>query len=369
MPVHMYVSLQNDNLIRRFELNSADGRLTHVADVEVPDGPAPLGINPAGTVLYVGHRGSASAVTTGGDGVARPQFALSSWVIDQRTGDLARTGGVQVLGEPCFVATDRRGRFVLSSYYQAGHCAVHPLDDAGALGGEAIEWLDTNSGAHSFQTDRSNRFGFVPHIADGSGGLMRLAEGRRVGANAIFQFRFDQETGKLTPNDPPRITPDEQIGPRHHCFHPTRDLVYVNNEQGSVVTVYALDTERGTLAAVQTLGTLPEGATGPNAPSQIHIDRSGRFLYCANRGHDSIACYAIDEATGRLTSTGWTEVGERPRAFNVDPTGHFLYATSQATGSMAAFSIDQQAGTLAPLGTYELGNVPMWVLFAELPGQ
>ena len=369
MTIHAYVSLQNDNRIRRFALNSDDGRLTHVADLEVPDGPAPMALNPAGTMLYLGHRGGGSAANTGGAGIPRPEFALSSWAIDQRTGDLTRTGSAQVGGEPCFVSTDRRGRFVLSAYYQAGHCAVHPLDHSGALGAEAVEWLETNSGAHSLQVDPTNRFGFVPHIAQGSGGLLRLPEGRQTGVNAIFQFRFDQETGKLTPNDPPRVTPAEQVGPRHYCFHPTKNLVYVDNEQGSSVTVYLLDTERGTLTVEQTISSLPQGATGQNSASQIHIDPSGRFLYTGNRGHDSIACYTVDEATGRLTSTGWVEVEPRPRAFNLDPTGHFAYVTSQETGNMAAFRIDQQTGALSLIETYEVGNVPMWVLFTELPGQ
>ena len=369
MPVHAYVSLQNDGRVARFEVDPDHGRLTHLGDVAVADGPAPMVLNPAGTRLYIGHRGTGSAPTTGGDGAPRAEFALSSWTIDQRSGDLTQTGSVPVRGEPCFVSTDRRGRFLLSAYYQAGHCAVHPLDVEGddAVGGEAVEWLETNSGAHCFLTDPSNRFGYVPHIADGSGGLARLPEGRQTGANAIFQFRFDEETGRLTPNDPPRAGPAEQIGPRHYCFHPTKDLVYVNNEQGSSVTVYALDRERGTLSAGQTVSTLPEGATQRNSTSQIRIDPDGRFVYVGNRGHNTIASFAIDEESGDLTPTGWADAEPVPRALNLDPSGRFLYAAGLESGRLTTFAVDDEDGTLSPVETIEAGNVPMWVLFAELP--
>jgi len=369
MPVHLYASAQNDNRVRHFEVDTDTGRLAHLADTEVPDGPGPLAVAPDATTLFVGHRGRASVETTGGAGIPRPEFGLSSWAVDPESGDLTQTGRVHTEGEPCFLSTDRRGRFLLSAYYQAGACAVHPLDAAGALGGDAIEWRPTNSGAHSFQVDRANRFAFVPHIAEGSGGLARLPEGRRTGINAILQFRFDQQTGQLTPNDPPRVTPEDPIGPRHYAFHPTRDLVYVNNEQGSVVTTYALDPDRGTLSPVQTVPTIPEGHDRPNAPAQIHIDPNGRYLFCSNRGHDSIAAYLIDAATGQLTPAGWTAVGERPRAFGVDPTGRFLYVTSQVAGTLAAYRIDERTTALTHLDTYEVGQVPMWVSFATLPGR
>ena len=217
--------------------------------------------------------------------------------------------------------------------------------------------------------DRSNRFGFVPHIADGSGGLPRLPEGRQSGANAIFQFRFDEETGKLTPNDPPRVSPVEQIGPRHYCFHPTKNLVYVNNEQGSSVTGYMLDPDRGTLTAGRTVSTLPEGVTERNSTSQIRIDPDGRFLYVGNRGHNTIACLLVDEATGELTASSWADAEPVPRAFNLDSSGRFLYAAGLESGRLMTFAVSQQTGALSPVETPYVGNVPMWVLFAELPGR
>jgi 6-phosphogluconolactonase len=353
MAFHMYVSLQDDDRVVRFLLNPETGSLEPQGAVEVAGGPAPLAINPERTVLYAG---------------LRRDFRLSSFGIDQVTGELSLTGNVELEGEPCYLSTDRAGRYLLSAYYQAGHCAVHPIDETGAVGGAVIEWLATNSGAHCFQTDPSNRYAFLPHIAAGSGGLANLPPERQGAVNAIFQFKFDAATGHLTPNDPPRIGPEAPDGPRHFCFHPTKPLVYVCNEQASSVTVYALDGSTGTLTAGQTVTTLPEGFTGRSACSQIQIHPSGRHLYTSNRGHKSIASFAVDETTGALTPTGWTEVDPVPRAFSLDPTGRFLYAAGLETGNLLGFRIDQRSGKLTQLETYAVGAAPMWVLITRLAG-
>ena len=344
MAVHMYVSLQGDNRIVRFVMDPDTGGLEGRDAVEIDGGPAPLAIGPTGASLYVGRR----------DGLV-----LSSYAIDRKTGGLTPTGDVSLEGEPCYLSTDRTGRHVLSAYYQAGHCAVHPIDETGAVGGAATEWLETGSGAHCFMTDPSNRYAFLPHIANGSGGIARLPADRQEAVNAIHQYRFDAATGRLTPNDPPVVSQEAEIGPRHYRFHPSKDLVYVSNEQGGSVTVYALDSSRGTLTAKQTITTLPAGYSGHISCSQIQMHPQGSHLYVGNRGHNSIASFAIDEATGALTATGWTEV---------DPTGNFLYVTGLETGNMTGFRVDQQTGALTRLETHALGALPMWVLIADLAG-
>ena len=353
MAFHMYVSLQGDNRIVRFLLDPETGGLEPNGVVEVAGGPAPLAFNPTRTALYVGRR----------DGLR-----LSSFAIDQRNGDLTPTGDVELAGEPCYLSTDHDGRYVLSAYYQAGHCAVHPIDETGAVGGAATEWLETGSGAHCFMTDPSNQYAFLPHIANGSGGIARLPVGRREAVNAIYQYRFDADTGHLTPNDPPIVSQEAEVGPRHYRFHPSKDLMYVSNEQGGSVTVYALDSSTGTLMARQTVTTLPAGYSGHISCSQIQIHPSGTHLYVGNRGHNSIASFAIDAATGALTATGWTEVDPVPRAFSLDPTGHFLYVTGLESGNLIGFRVDQQSGALTRLESHAVGSLPMWVLIASLPG-
>jgi 6-phosphogluconolactonase len=272
---------------------------------------------------------------------------------------------VPLPGEPCFLATDRRGRLLLSAYYQAGHCAVHPIDERGALGGAAIEWRDTNSGAHSFQVDPTNRFAFVPHIAQ-SPPLDRLPEGRQTAANAIFQFRFDQETGQLMPNEPPRVGPAGPLGPRHFVFHPMLPLLYVDNEQGSSVTVYTLDPIRGTLTPGATTSTLPDGFTGVNHPSEIALHPGGRWLYVANRGHDSIAIFRVDATSSGIIPAGWAEAPAGPRTLALDPTGHFLYSSGLQRGELRGYRIDEESGALQEIETLAAGNLPMWIAIVAL---
>ncbi len=339
MTTYVYVSLQGDDKILRYVMDPTDGRLEQRHEIEVSGGPAPLALDPERRRMYVGRRN---------------ERLMSSFDVDPDTGDLSMTGTVPLEGEPNFVATDRNGNFLFSSYYFIGKVAVHPLDAAGALGGPAVHWLDTATGAHSIQTDPSNRFVFVPHI-----------ENR--GPNAVFQFRFDERSGELTPNDPAMAKPEGEDGPRHLCFHPDKDLVYTSNEQGCSVTAWAFDRESGTLAPVQTVSTLPADFDGGNSCSQIQITPSGRFLFAPNRGHNSVASFALDDATGLLTATGRVAAEPVPRAFGLDPSGRFVFASGLESGRLTSYRVDGESGTLTPLETYEVGETPMWVLPTMLP--
>jgi 6-phosphogluconolactonase len=144
--------------------------------------------------------------------------------------------------------------------------------------------------------------------------------------------------------------------------------MYVSNEQDGRVTVYAMDTAKGTLSPVQTISTLPARYSGKKLCSQIQIHPAGTHLYVGNRGHDTIASFAIDGATGMLTATGWTDVYPVPRAFSLDPTGNFLYVTGLDTGNIIGFRVGQQSGPLTRLETHAVRSLPMWVLITELTG-
>jgi 6-phosphogluconolactonase len=340
MPYYMYVTSQGEDKIVRFAVDPATGDLESQGEVAVPGGPAPIAVDPGRQFLYVARRG---------------EYKISSFGIDQGTGGLTLIGTVDLPTDPCYLATDRRGKFLLASYYEGRGVSVHPIGADGAVSDPPVERRETARGAHSIQTDPSNRFAFVPHIA-----------GR--GPNEIWQFRFDEQTGRLTPNSPPKIIPEQPVGPRHFCFHPSKDLVYFSNEQGCSVTAYRFDSSAGTLTALQTMSTLPSGYTGQNTCSKIQITPSGEFLYAPNRGHNSIAGFALDASTGLLTSIGQTPSEPVPRAFSLDPEGRFLYAAGIESGRLAAYRIDQDSGVLQPLKTYPVGARPMWVMMIKLAG-
>jgi 6-phosphogluconolactonase len=350
MPHALYVCLQDDDRIAVFAMDEDSGHLTKQAERAVAGGPSVLAISPDGRVLYVGHR---------------TQPAISSFWIDQRDGGLAAQGNVAAAHAPTFLATDRAGRFLLSAYYQGGYATVHPLGADGAVGAPSLDHQATAAGAHAIATDRSNRFAFIPHIARLNDNVLEPPKDN-PGPNMIMQFRFDAGTGRLTPNSPSRIEPAEPLGPRHFCFHPSRDLVYFSNEQGCSVTVYRLNPETGTLTAEQTITTLPAGYSGRNTCSQIHLTASGQFLYVANRGHNSIAAFAVDAVNGHLTSVGNVPTEAVPGAFGLDPAGRFLVAAGTVSGRLASYRIDSASGALTPLTTYAAGQRPAAVLATRL---
>jgi 6-phosphogluconolactonase len=309
-----------------------------------------LALSPDRTVLYVGHRG---------------QPALSSFRIDPATGGLTLQETVAANHAPTFLAPDRMGRFLLSAYYQGGYAAVHPLGADGAVGAPSCATLATAMGAHAIQTDPSNQFAFVPHIARFNDNVLEPLR-ESVGPNMIVQLKFDAQTGRLTPNTPLQVEPQTRLGPRHYCFHPTLPVVYFSNEQGCSVTAYRLDPVTGTLTAMQTLTTLPEGFTTRNTCSQIHLTASGQFLYVGNRGHNSLAGFAVDAATGQLTALGHVATEAVPSAFGLDPAGQFVFAVGTASGRLASYHINGETGALTPLETYAVGQRPAAVLVTRL---
>ena len=341
MPYYMYVSLQDDDKILVFTMDGETGKLTPKDELPVSGGPSSLTISPDRKVLYVGHRNVPG---------------ISSFRIDLDNGGLTKSGTVTPEAAPTFLSTDRNGRYLLSSYYQGAHVAVHPLKDDGAVGGPAIEWLETAIGAHAMQTDPSNKYAFVPHIDN------------RGGPNAIFQFKFDPDTGHLAPNSPPRVSQPTGTGPRHFCFHPSKNVLYFSNEQGSTVTGYNFDPANGTLNAFQTISTRPAGYQESNTCSQIQTSPSGRFLYAPNRGHNSIAGFSIDASSGQLTAIGQVATEDRPSAFSLDPEGNFLFAAGSETDRLASYRVNGETGELTPLEIYDVGKRPMWVLITTLEG-
>jgi 6-phosphogluconolactonase len=245
------------------------------------------------------------------------------------------------------VATDRKGNFLFSTYFWVGKAAVHPIGKDGIVTGPAVEFFDTARGVHSVQTDPTNKYVYLPHIAV-------------VGPNLILQFKFDEATGHLTPNVPDRVTPAEPVGPRDFCFHPNLDIVYFGNEEGSNVTAYNFNRANGTLSPFQTISTIPDDFTAKNRCAEIHITKSGKCLYVANRGHNSMACFSID-AAGRLKSAGQIACKAETRAFELDPDGNFLYAAGEKSNKLLAYRVNPETAELKLIETYTTGKGPWWI--------
>ncbi len=350
MPDVLYVGLQEDDKIVSFGIDAGSGKLVPSGETPAAGAPSVFALSPDRRVLYVGYRGTP---------------AIESCRIDPASGALTSLGRVATEHWPTYLATDRAGKYLLSAHYQGGYAAVHPLGRDGAVSGPTLDRQNTAPGAHAILTDPSNRFAFVPHIARQNDNVLEPPK-NIPGPNFIAQFRFDAATGRLSANAPFKLDPPGPIGPRHYCFHPTLDLAYFSDEQGCSVTAYRVDRAMGTLAVVGTTPSLPEGVTVRNTCSQIYLTPSGRFLYVGNRGHNSIAGFAVDPATGRLTPAGHAPTEAVPTAFGLDSTGMFLFAAGTASGRLASYRVDGGTGALKPLETYTVGRRPAAVLAVPL---
>lgn len=328
----VYVSVAGEGKIVRFALDPKSGALARQGETAVEGQPGPLTTDPQRRFLFASLRSAGK---------------LASFRLEPGSGELSPINIVEAGADPAYVATDRTGRFLLSAYYAAGKVAVHAIGEDGALSEKPVQELATAEKAHAVVPDCSNRFVFAPH----------------TGPNRIFQFRFDEMTGRLAPQGTPFVERPENTGPRHLVFHPFHDVAYVSDEQGSSVTAYRF--AAGSLEPMKTWTTLPPVFRGANSCADIQITPDGRFVYVANRGHDSIAEYLVHAPTGELVPLGQTATEKTPRSFHISPEGGFLIAAGQGSGNLAVYRIDEGTGKLDRLQTYPVGKQPWWVLIVS----
>lgn len=330
MSFRVYVSVADENRIAVFRMDTSTGELEGPRSIPVKGSPKPMAVDPSRRFLFVASSNPAT---------------LISYRVEAPTGDLTPVSESPLEADPCFLSTDRSGRHLLSAYFRPGMVTVHPVDEDGSVGQRPTECIRTKESSHSIQTDPSNRYAFVPHTR----------------AHVVYQFRFDEIKGTLSPNITPKLHFEGEIDPRHFCFHPSLDVVYIVNERTSCITVCDFDPFTGELLPGERISTLPERCVTESKNSQIRITPSGRFLFASNRGHDSIASFSIDGATGALSPLGYTSTESPPRAFNLDPEGEYLFAAGRVSGRLAAYHINSNNGDLEEIGVYEVGAKPMWV--------
>jgi len=338
--------------IYRLRLDLATGTLTEAGPPTESVSPSFLALHPSGRYLYAVNET---------DGPPKGEGGVSAFAIDARTGALtplnkesSRGGG------PCHLALDGKGRFVLVANYGGGSVAVLPVQADGRLneattfvqhaGHGADPGRQKGPHAHWVGLDQANRFALVADL----------------GLDEVLVYKFDPALGTLTPSQPPAARLAPGAGPRHAVFHPDGRHAYVINELQSTVTAFSYDARTGALAELQTLSTVPAGFTQPTDTAEIAVRPDGKFLYGSNRGHDSIAIFAVDAATGKLTSVGHQPtLGKKPRNFAIDPTGTYLLAANQDSENIAVFRIDRASGRLTPVGQPFSVPRPVCVLMAK----
>jgi len=355
----------NGKGIHLFQVERATGALSPHGVVEMATSPSCVALNSAGTRLYSANETEQLAENDAG--------TVSAFAINPSDGQLTLLNTVSSGGAgPTYISIHPSGRFALVANYFGGSVAVLPIlpdgklgpktdfkQDAGAVGPKqaknappgsfAISGHDVPH-AHMIKTDPTGRFALTPDL----------------GLDEIVVWKFDDQAGVLSPNDPAAVSFPPGDGPRHFDFHPNGRWLYSLQEEGSNIVLFDYDSEKGRLTPRQTLSSLPPGFVGSNFCSEITVSSDGRYVYAANRLHDSIAWFAVGE-TGTLTFVAeeWTR-GDYPRSFNFDPTGSYLYCCNQRADAITTFHVDQKTGGLTFTGQYTPVGNPSMLVFLDL---
>jgi 6-phosphogluconolactonase len=333
--------------------------------------PAPragwLAPHPSGRFLYAVHEVREFA--------GRPGGGVSAFAVDPVTGRLAMLGSRPTTGRlPCHCALDQAGRYLLVSTYLDGTVELFPIEADGRLGPvREVHWhqgasvhprRQASAHAHSVTFDPAFRFALVADL----------------GADRIVVYEFDGAHGTLIPHPGRDACVAPGSGPRHLVFRPDARFAYLVSEMAATITVLAYDAATGTPRPVQAVSTLPDGFAGFRAAAEIAVHPSGRFLYATNRsygssgeppqrGEDSIAWFAIDPDSGRLTPRGRARSGgETPRSFVIDPGGTWLYIANQRSANITAYRIDAVTGDLGPAVHVTQTPVPVCVQLVTVGG-
>ncbi|MDR3406791.1 MAG: lactonase family protein [Chthoniobacter sp.] len=330
--------------IYHFQLNEANGAVSPGVLAVKTVNPSFLVVHPNRHWLYAANESDAGMVSAFG---------------------IAPDGQLQLLSQqssrgsgPCHVSLDGSHRFVFVANYNSGSVAVLPVHRGGATG--AATGFDQQQGksanperqegphAHSIYADPANRFVYSCDL----------------GNDRVEGYRFNAENGTIQPakSATAKIAPGS--GPRHLVLHP-RGFVYVINEMANTVTALRRDESTGALHTFQTVPTLPAGFTKPNTTAEIAIHPNGKFLYASNRGHNSIAIFAIAN-DGRLSLVGHVPTGGKvPRNFSFDPSGRWLLAANQDSNDIFVFRVSSRTGKLTPTGQRVRIGAPVCVAFVR----
>ena len=350
---YVYVSNADDGDIGLYTLES-DGTLKPGDKFDAGGKPVmPMSVSPDKKYLFAAVR-------------AKP-FTAVSYSIDRNSGKLKEVGRGPLAESFPYIWADKTGKFLLGASYGANLVSVNPIGRDGKVG-EPLQVIPTARNAHSIVTDRTNKFVFVPHL----------------GTDQIFQFRFDDKSGKLAANTPPVVQMRSGTGPRHIIISADNKFAYLLSELVATVTTLSLDPKTGQLKETSVASFLapesklvpgaPRGAIsgpGTNAPpprdvsndiwaSDLHLTPNGKFLYALERTGNQIGAMSVDAATGKLTYLSTTPTEKQPRGFQIDPSGKYMVVTGEKSETLSIYSIGDN-GALQLLKQYPTGKGSNWV--------
>jgi 6-phosphogluconolactonase len=341
-----------------YRFDSATARVVAV-------GLAAEAINPSFLVVHPNHH-FLYAVNEVSNYQGKKSGAVSAFAIDRATGKLTLLNQVATKGgDPCYISFDKTGKYILVANYGGGSVAAFPLREDGRIGEASAFIQHTGHGtnperqeaphAHSIDLSPDNRFALVDDL----------------GLDETLIYSFDSANGSLTAN--PTLNPakaEPGSGPRHLAFNSNGKFAYVLNEMASTVSAFRYDVATGRLDKLQTISALPKRFSGHSEAAEIEVHPSGKFLYASNRGHDSIAVFAIDTNRGTLSPIEYVSTkGESPRHFEIDPSGSLLFAANEKSDNIVVFHINRQTGRLTPTGKVFEVSQPVCIKFVAISSE
>lgn len=303
----------------------ATGRISGGGVIGGVGDPSFLAVHPDGRTLYAVNEREDGAVTA---------VRLS----DRKVLGSSATGG----SAPCHLSVHPGGEFLLSADYGSGTVAVHRIEQSGVLGGRtALVTHSEPAPGPGQQGPHAHQFVTAP-----DGGHVLAVD---LGTDTVYTYRLDDKDGTLT--EVSRAAARAGAGPRQLTFHPGGRYAYLANELDDTVTVCAYEPTSGRLTIGEPQPTGSEPEAGTNYPAQLVVTGDGRWAYLANRGHNSVARYVVEEDGARLRLLGTVPVGgDFPRHLALSPDGGLLFTANQRSGDVSVFHVDADSGELRPAG-------------------
>lgn len=342
---------KGSNGIYTAEFNEESGSIGAITLAAKTDNPSFVTTDRTGKFLY--------AVNELGQYQGQPTGAVSAFEVEPSTGLLKLLNQIPSSGAaPCHLSLDQTGKFLFVANYMGGNIAVITIEENGSLG--ALTSVVQFSGTGPHQRQDGPHAHYIQVTPDNN--YVLAAD---LGTDKIMIYRFDASVGLLRRNETPFAELSPGAGPRHLVISGSGKIIYVLNELNGTVTVFDFNPANAGMAARQIISTLPSDFSGSNTAAEVVLSPDGRYLYTSNRGHDSIAQFAIDKNSGDLALVGWTPCGgNAPRHIQIDPAGQWMIASNQNSNNLALFRIEATSGKLTQQSIVDV-SMPVCVQFLQ----
>ena len=339
---HIYVSA----------FDPESGELGVAREVAEIGRPGFLAVHPSADILYAVGRDTKAG--------SPPEGFVAAFQIDTATGDLRELNRAPTAGRGAsHVAVNAGATVLVAVNYGDGNTVSLALQPDGTIAGLVSDLPHSGSSVHPERQTAPH-----PHSANFTpdGSFVVVPD---LGTDELVSYSVDSGTAHLARRPDPQVKMAPGSGPRHMTFHSNGRWAYVINELASTVTVMEYGAGEGALEPVQMISTLPEGYDGPaNSTAEVLVHPNGQFLYGSNRGSNTIAVFAIEQSTGRLSFVELEPTGgDWPRNFRLSPDGGFLLAANQRSDDVHVFRVDAETGVLTPTGASVSVPGPMCVRF------